>query len=419
MAAKLSVRSLRNPLRDLPPEVAVLSAVAFAVALGFGILAPAIPLFAKQFNVSNLQASAVISVFALMRFASSPISGRLVDRVGERLVMATGIGIVGVSSLLAGFSGSFAQLLVLRGVGGIGSSMFSISATALLLRVAAPDQRGRAAGAFQAGFLFGGITGPAFGSAVIGWSLRAPFFVYAATLLVAGSVASVYLARAALREREAVAGTDHPPTPFKQALTNAAYRSALLNNFATGWALFGVRSSLIPLFVVEGLHLAPAWTGWGLFASSVTQALVLIPVGQRVDRLGRRPFLRGGALLVLLAGLVLTLTASSWLFLLAMGLYGAGAAMLSTSSAAVVGDVIGGRGGSAVAAYQMTSDGGAFVGPLATGRLSDVYSYRAAFVLTVGVSALAFASTLFMPETRNRPPATSTPAAPAAPATTD
>ena len=61
----------RRPLRNLPPEVAVLSAVSFSVALGFGIVAPAIPLFAKHFHVSNFQASAVVSVFALMRLVSA------------------------------------------------------------------------------------------------------------------------------------------------------------------------------------------------------------------------------------------------------------------------------------------------------------------------------------------------------------
>jgi len=117
------MRALRNPFGSLPPEVAVLSAVGFSVALGFGIVAPAIPLFAKAFDVSNFAAGAVISVFALMRFASAPVAGRLVNRVGERVVLATGIGIVGVSSLLAGLSGSYAQLLVLRGIGGCGSAM--------------------------------------------------------------------------------------------------------------------------------------------------------------------------------------------------------------------------------------------------------------------------------------------------------
>ena len=63
----------RTPLlAGLPREVAVLTAVAFCVALGFGILAPSLPIFARTFDVSALQASAVISVFALMRFVSAP-----------------------------------------------------------------------------------------------------------------------------------------------------------------------------------------------------------------------------------------------------------------------------------------------------------------------------------------------------------
>ena len=78
-------------LRDLPSEVAVLSAVAFCVALGFGILAPALPVFARTFDVTALQASAVISVFALVRFVTSPVSGVMVDRWGERIVLATGL----------------------------------------------------------------------------------------------------------------------------------------------------------------------------------------------------------------------------------------------------------------------------------------------------------------------------------------
>ena len=73
----------------------MLSAVAFSVALGFGIVAPAIPLFAKHFDVDNTQAVAVVSAFALMRLISAPFAGRLVDRLGERVMLATGIGIVG------------------------------------------------------------------------------------------------------------------------------------------------------------------------------------------------------------------------------------------------------------------------------------------------------------------------------------
>jgi len=392
------MRLPRNPFGSLPPEVVVLTAVAFSVALGFGIVAPAIPLFA---------AGGVISVFALVRFASAPLAGRLVNGAGERVVLATGIGIVGVSSLLAGLSGSYLQLVVLRGVGGFGSALFTVSSFALLLRVVAPDQRGRAAGTYQTGFLLGGIAGPAFGGPLTAWSLRAPFFAYAGTLLVAGGVAMVFLARAALRHDNlanlAAAGmTDHAPTPLGTALRSSAYRAAVANNFAVGWAIFGVRSSLIPLFVVEGLRLGPSWTGAGLVLSAVVQAVVLIPAGRLVDTRGRRPYLRAGAAFSLAAGVTMAVAGGAPLFLLGMALYGTGSALLGVSCAAVVGDVIGGRGGTPVAAFQMASDAGAFIGPLVAGLLADAASFQGAFLATAGVCALAFATTLVMPETHRQ-----------------
>ena len=398
------MRPLRNPFGSLPPEVAVLTAVAFSVALGFGILAPAIPLFAKNFGVTNFAAGAVISVFALVRFASAPMAGRFVNRFGERLVLATGIGIVAVSSFLAGLSGNYAQLLVLRGIGGFGSAMFTVSSFALLLRVVSPDQRGRAAGTYQTGFLLGAIAGPAFGGPLTAWSLRAPFFVYATTLLVAGSLATVFLARTALREHEVVAGTaDHAPTSLRTAARSPAYRAAVANNFAVGWAIFGVRSSLVPLFVVEGLRLGPSWTGAGLVLSAAVQGLVLIPAGRLVDTRGRRPFLRAGAGFSLVAGVVMALAGGAPLFLAGMALYGAGSALLGVSSAAVVGDVIAGRGGTPVAAFQMASDAGAFLGPLVAGALADAASFEVAFLATAAVSGLAFATTLLMAETQGEP----------------
>jgi MFS family permease len=399
------MRPLRNPFGSLPPEVAVLTAVAFSVALGFGIVAPAIPLFAKDFGVTNFAAGAVISAFALVRFASAPMAGRFVNRFGERVVLATGIGIVGVSSFLAGLSGNYTQLLVLRGIGGFGSAMFTVSSFALLLRVVSADQRGRAAGTYQTGFLLGAIAGPAFGGPLTAWSLRAPFFVYAITLLLAGTVSTVFLARTALREHEVVAGTAaQPPASLRGAARSPAYRAAVANNFAVGWAILGVRSSLVPLFVVEGLRLSPSWTGAGLVLSAVVQGLVLIPAGRLVDTRGRRRFLRAGAGFSLVAGVTLALAGGAPLFLAAMALYGTGSALLGVSSAAVVGDVIAGRGGTPVAAFQMASDAGAFLGPLVAGALADSASFEVAFLASAAVSGLAFLTTLIMPETRRQRP---------------
>ncbi|WP_244302835.1 hypothetical protein [Leucobacter coleopterorum] len=56
----------------LPFEVWALVAGGFAVALGYGIVAPAIPQFALEFGVSSFAASAIVSAFALMRLLSAP-----------------------------------------------------------------------------------------------------------------------------------------------------------------------------------------------------------------------------------------------------------------------------------------------------------------------------------------------------------
>jgi MFS family permease len=390
-------------MAGLPREVVVLTAVAFSVAVGFGIVVPAIPIFAKQFGVSNTAAGAVISAFAFMRLVSALGSGRLVNRVGERVVLATGIGIVAVSSALAGLAQSYGQLLLLRGIGGVGSAMFTVSAISLLLRVAAPDQRGRATGMWQSGFLFGAIAGPALGGPLTDISLRAPFFVYAATLAVAGSIGMLFLTHTPLHEREAAAKNAPQRTTLLEALRVSGYRAALVTNLGNGWALFGVRSSLIPLFVTSGLGASATWVGIGFFVSAATQGALLLPAGRLTDTVGRRPAMIIGATVATLSmGLIASLESLPF-YVLAMALFGAGAAFLSVAPSATVGDVVAGRGGTVVAAFQMTADLGAVVGPLVAGWLADEYSFAAAFAVTTVVLAAGIVAALLSRETRHRP----------------
>jgi MFS family permease len=396
--------------RGLPREVGVLSAVAFAVAVGFGLVAPAIPVFAREFGVGRTAAGAVISVFALLRFVSALGCGRLVDRLGERTVLATGLGIVAVSSALAGLAQTYWQLLVLRGAGGVGSAMFTVAAYSLLLRSVDAGRRGRAAGAFQGGFLVGGITGPAFGGLLTGASVRLPFFVYAGTLAVAGAIAVGALARAAPRPAGDPAPTDpaEQPASLAGALRDRSYRAALVSNLGTGWALFGVRSSLVPLFVVEGLRRGPEWTGAGLVLGAAAQAALLLPAGRFTDERGRRPAMVLGSALATGSMLLLAVSATVPAYVVAMALLGAGAAFLGTAPAAVVGDTARGRGGSVVAVYQMAGDLGAIVGPLAAGWLADSASFGAAWGSVAAVLALGLAAAATMPR---RPPPAPRPAA--------
>lgn len=379
----------------------MLAAVAVAVAVGFGVVAPAIPEFARSFGVGKTAAGAVVSAFALMRFVSALGGGRLVDAFGERVILATGIGIVAVSTGLAGLSQSYVQLLVLRGVGGIGSAMFTISAAALLLRVVEGSSRGRATGLFQSGFLIGGLLGPLVGGFLTDVSLRLPFYVYAVSLIAAGSIGALFLSSARLRD-DVDTGADEEPstaTSLREAWAHPSYQAAVVVNFAIGWAFFGVRMSLVPLFVLEALDERAVWTGVGFVCASLAQVGFLVVAGRFVDRKGRRPAMIAGTAVAGASLLALAVTTSLPVFLAAMTAMGVGGAFMGTAPGAIVGDVMAGRGGRVVAVFQMASDAGAITGPLAAGWLADQLSFGAAFAACAVVLFIGTAAAVRMPET--------------------
>ena len=385
----------------------MLAAVAVAVAVGFGVVAPAIPEFARSFGVGKTAAGAVVSAFALMRFVSALGGGRLVDAFGERVILATGIGIVAVSTGLAGLSQSYLQLLLLRGVGGIGSAMFTISATALLFRVVDNSSRGRATGLFQSGFLIGGLLGPLVGGFLTDVSLRLPFYVYAVSLIAAGSIGALFLSSARLRDDVDAAADEESATTtsLREAWASPAYQAAVVVNFAIGWAFFGVRMSLVPLFVIEALHKGAVWTGVGFVCASLAQVGFLVVAGRFVDRTGRRPAMILGTVVAGTSLAALALTASLPVFLAAMTVMGVGGAFMGTAPGAIVGDVMTGRGGRVVAVFQMASDAGAITGPLVAGWLADQMSFGAAFAASAVVLFIGTAVAVRMPETLQLHPA--------------
>jgi DHA1 family multidrug resistance protein-like MFS transporter len=380
---------------SLPRDVLVLGLIAFCVAVGFGVLVPVLPVFARTFGVGNTAVGAVISVFALMRLAVSPVCGRLIARLGERTVLATGIFVVAASSGLAGTAQTYPQLLLLRGVGGIGSAMFTVSAMSLLLGSVPPQLRGRAAGFFHGGFLLGGMAGPAIGGLLALVSIRAPFFFYAGTLAVAGIVGLLLLSRTRVANAPGHAHAD--AVPLRTVVADPRFQAACLSNLAQGWTSFGVRSALIPVLVVEVLHRNTTWTGIAFACAAVAQTVALAPAGRFVDTVGRRPAMIGGGLLAGASIMVVPFAPNMGVLIAALCAYGVAAALLGTAPAASVGDAAGGSRGTPVAVFSMFSDAGAIVGPIVAGLLADRFSYPWAFGLGAVLLLLAAGYAVRMP----------------------
>jgi len=390
---------MQSPFKDLPREISVLVAASFFVAVGFGIVLPAIPVFARTFGVNNAAIGLIVSMFAITRFASGLISGKLVDLFGERAVFSSGVFMVALFVFLAGMANSYHQLLFFRAAGGLGSSMFSVAAGSVIMRSVDDAHRGRAQSVYNGAFLVGGVSGPAIGGLLSLISLRAPFFAYSAMLLTSGIVAYFFLKGEKIGKGEKDLDTSEH-TSIREALAMKPYQIALVLSFIVNWVLFGMRASIMPVFVTEELHSTTAVVGYGFALSAIFQGALLMRGGRLSDFRGRRFASVIGSTVALVGVIFLTLAVHPWMYLVAMSIIGVGSAFLSTTPSSIVGDIIRGRGGQVIGTFQMAGDAGMIVGPLVIGALSDMYSYRTAFA----VSALVFAFGVFLttriPETR-------------------
>jgi MFS family permease len=387
----------------IPGEIKVLVAAAFVIAIGFGLVAPVLPAYARSFDVGVAAASVVVSAFAFFRLLFAPVGGALVSRLGERPIYLAGLLIVAASSLATAFAQSYWQLLVFRGLGGIGSTMFTVSAMALLVRLAPPTIRGRVSSAYASAFLIGGMVGPVAGGLLASLGLRVPFIVYAVALVIAAATVALRLSGASLRPEPGT--SNNPPMLLREALGHPAYRAALASGFANGWSNFGVRVAVLPQFAVA-VHDETWVAGIALAVAAVGTAVTLQVAGRLADRVGRRPLVIGGLVVTALGLGLIGLSGDLLVLLILSAVSGLGAGLVNPGQQATVADIVGSQrsGGTVLASFQMAQDSGAILGPILVGLVADVWGFGWAFALTGAVSLVAVGPWLLAPETLEQEP---------------
>lgn len=377
------------PPQRIPREIWVLIAAAFVIAVGFGIITPVLPQFATSFGVGVAAASVVVSAFAFFRLIFAPAGGKLVDKLGERPVYLTGLLIVAVSTGATAFAQNYVQLVTFRALGGIGSTMFTVSVMALLVRLAPPAIRGKVSSAYATAFLLGSVGGPLIGGALGGYGLRVPFMVYAVALLIAAAVVAVFLPSASLRPPEG--SVPKPPMTIREAWSHSAFRAVMASGFANGWSNIGVRIALIPLFVAAVISEDPWIAGAALAIYAVGNALALTVSGRLADTIGRKPLVLTGLVVGGLATLVLGFMTSLTWILATSFVAGMGSGTLNPGQQATIADVIGNdrSGGKVLATYSMAMDIGAIGGPVLAGLVADLWGFEGAFAMTGVILLLA------------------------------
>jgi MFS family permease len=383
----------------LPREIWVLSAANIIIALGYGVVAPILPAYARTFGVGIQAATLVITVFSLARLCFAPVSGLLVQRLGERQIYIGGLLVVAVSTAACGLAQTYWQLLFFRALNGIGSTMFFVSALGLMIRISPPGARGRIAGLFTTSFFLGAVGGPVVGSLTAGWGLAAPFLIYGVVQLGVAVVLYYSLRNSVLAAPGAVA---RAAVTMREALRHRAYRSALWSNFATGWAAFGLRIALVPLLISVVMHRGVGVTGVALAAFAAGNGLAVIPSGYLSDRIGRRTLLIVGLMASGVATIWLGVVSSLPVFLVAACVSGATTGIFMSPLQAAVADILGNeaRAGMPVAAVQMATDVGAIVGSVAVGHIAQQLSFGWAFAISGAILLAAGVRWMFAPETR-------------------
>ncbi|WP_080795532.1 MFS transporter [Corynebacterium pacaense] len=377
----------------VPEQIWVLVAAAFIIALGYGLIAPILPQFVVTFDVSLAAASAVVSVFAGTRLLFAPVSGRLIDRIGSRKVYLTGLATVAVTTGLVALAQDYWQVLLLRALAGVGSTMFTVSAMGLIVRMAPAEIRGRCSSVYASAFLFGSIIGPVLGAAMSALGMRPPFAIYGASVALAALVVWWRMPRT---DAPLSTGTTRQVEPlhFRETIRDSAYRSALVGAFANGWSNFGVRVATLPLFVAAVFDNGGAAAGFAMAAFAAGNAICLQLSGTLSDTHGRKPLIISGLVINSVFTASLGFADQFWLLIALSAMAGVGAGLMNPSQQAVLGDVIGsGRpGGRILANFQMAQDFGAITGPILVGMIAQSLGFHYGFLLcgAIGLCAAAY-----------------------------
>jgi MFS family permease len=359
--------------------LAVLFSVVIVDLVGFGIVMPALPFWAREFGADATTLGLLMSAYAVAQFLCAPLWGRLSDRVGRRPVLLGTIAGTAVALLAVGLAPSLAWLFAARLAAGAFAANVSV-ASAYISDVTAPAERTRWMGMLGASFGVGFVLGPAIGGLLQPFGHAVPMLVAAGLSAVNWGFAFVRLGEPARHAAAAAApggrlGVLRDPVVRRITLANLVFSLAvtqletlfayfMMDRFA--WDMRRVGFLLAAMAVVMG-----GIQGGGMKALSA--------------RLPERSLVVGGVLLLAVGFGGVPLPGSVALLMLpllfaAVGRAIAQPALLSLASQAAQPE----QRGLVMGAFQSSASLARIVGPALGGLLYDV-SRPAPFFLASGL----------------------------------
>ncbi len=364
------------------PFVGLLLVDLLAFGQWFG-LQPIIPLLVLDLGGDAAMAGIAFAVFSIPSVIFRPIFGRVVDRVGTRLILVAGtlaIGLVAPGYLLP----SVLVLLIFRIVHGIGWAAVMTAAPALMARLAPPLRRGEAASVFDLMPSVAQMTMPAVGLLVYTTFDWLGVFAFATGLGLAACL--IVLATTPADAPDVPSPTPASGLPILEPSAIVPMLITML--FMSATALFVVYP---PILATErGIPIAELAIYYPVYGLAMVGSRILM--SRRVDQLPRLGVVAVGALMAI-ASLLLSSQATSIAALTAAGVINAAAVgvLVPTMTAAVIDHAPPGRIGSAMGTYTLGYQLAGGLGAAAWGFLIEHSGFFAAYVVAAAVQVVLLA----------------------------
>jgi MFS family permease len=227
--------------------VMLVTACVFINYVDRGNLATAAPLIHDELRLSATQIGVLLSAFYYGYVVCMPGMGWLAERYGAQRVLAAGLTIWSVATFLTGFAGSFAALLGLRILLGIGESVTFPCVSKVLAQAVEVRRLGVANGIMSFGYLLG----PAAGTLVGGYLMTV--FGWRAVFVVLGSLSFLWLwpwRRVVIPSPPRGPADDDTQPRFAQILRQRALWGAALGHFSSNYTYYFIVSWL-PYYLVK------------------------------------------------------------------------------------------------------------------------------------------------------------------------
>ncbi len=222
------------------------------------IVSTAMPTIVKQLDGMSLY-SWVFTVYMLASTTTIPVYGKLADLFGRRNVYLFGLSLFLLGSFLCGFAGSMSQLIVFRGIQGLGAGALMPIAFTIVGDLYPPESRGKFMGLFGAVFSISSILGPALGGMIsehLGWTwiffINLPIGIPAIFLMVAAWKESKRYARRSIDWAGVVTfSISIVSLLLALALSGDSTQSAAHGDFVSPFivALFSLSALFLALFI--------------------------------------------------------------------------------------------------------------------------------------------------------------------------